>query len=186
MVGLIRMNETLQPLTSPHSQIRRERPSRSISPTGSDSVTASPAGSGSSDAHDWRCARRPRAGSPLLEHSPVPRASASSGSTETNIETSCPSSRATSAPKLQAFGFVPARGGADVAAFEVPDAGGVLSPREVEVLRLMAQGLSNRDVGERLYVSVQTVKSHMTFVLRKTGADNRTEAAAVARSVGLS
>ncbi|HET7170804.1 MAG TPA: AAA family ATPase [Gaiellales bacterium] len=60
-----------------------------------------------------------------------------------------------------------------------------LSPREVEILRLVARGLSNRDVGRSLSISEHTAANHIRSILRKTGAANRTEAAAYAHSNGL-
>ena len=52
-----------------------------------------------------------------------------------------------------------------------------LSVREVEVLRLLAAGLSNRAIGERLYISTNTAANHVRSILLKTGAANRTQAA---------
>jgi DNA-binding CsgD family transcriptional regulator len=63
-----------------------------------------------------------------------------------------------------------------------PDA---LSTREVEVLQLLAAGLSNHEIGERLFISTHTVASHIRNILGKTGAANRTEAAAYAIRQGL-
>ncbi len=60
-----------------------------------------------------------------------------------------------------------------------------LSPREVEILRLVARGLSNRDVGRTLSISEHTAANHIRSILRKTGAANRTEAAAYAHANGL-
>ena len=60
-----------------------------------------------------------------------------------------------------------------------------LSPREVEILRLVARGLSNRDVGRALSISEHTAANHIRSILRKTGAANRTEAAAYAHTNGL-
>jgi DNA-binding CsgD family transcriptional regulator len=57
---------------------------------------------------------------------------------------------------------------------------GGLTPREVEVLRLIAAGKSNREIAETLYVSFNTVTSHVHNLLAKIGAANRTEAAAYA------
>jgi DNA-binding NarL/FixJ family response regulator len=51
-----------------------------------------------------------------------------------------------------------------------------LTGREVEVLRLVAAGLSNRGIGEELSISGHTVANHIRSILRKTGAANRTEA----------
>ncbi len=52
-----------------------------------------------------------------------------------------------------------------------------LTDREVEVLRLLAGGLSNREIGERLYISTNTAANHVRSILLKTGAANRTQAA---------
>jgi LuxR family maltose regulon positive regulatory protein len=60
-----------------------------------------------------------------------------------------------------------------------------LTERELEVLRLIAAGMSNQRIARDLVVAVDTVKKHVTHVLRKLGATNRTEAAARARQLGL-
>jgi len=60
-----------------------------------------------------------------------------------------------------------------------------LTPREREVLALMADGGTNRQIAARLEISEQSVKNHISNLLRKLGAKNRTEAAAVARRDGL-
>jgi DNA-binding CsgD family transcriptional regulator/tetratricopeptide (TPR) repeat protein len=60
-----------------------------------------------------------------------------------------------------------------------------LSPREVEVLRLVARGLSNRDIGSELTISEHTAANHVRSILRKTGTANRTEAASYAHRRGL-
>lgn len=60
-----------------------------------------------------------------------------------------------------------------------------LSPRELEVLALVADGLSNQQIGERLFLSQATVKSHLVHVFGKLGVDSRTAAVAAARSSGL-
>ena len=60
-----------------------------------------------------------------------------------------------------------------------------LSSREVEVLRLVAQGHSNREIGERLFISSNTVANHVRSVLQKTGTANRAEATAYAARHGL-
>ena len=57
---------------------------------------------------------------------------------------------------------------------------GGLSAREVEVLRLVAAGRSNREIGEQLFISANTVANHMRAILQKTGSSNRAEATAFA------
>ena len=56
----------------------------------------------------------------------------------------------------------------------------LLTPREREILQLLADGLSNGDVAERLFISQETVKSHVRHVLTKLEADTRTQAVAIA------
>ena len=60
-----------------------------------------------------------------------------------------------------------------------------LSRRELEVLRLIAQGLSNREISERLFLAVITVKGHNRNIFRKLQVRRRTEAIARARELGL-
>jgi LuxR family maltose regulon positive regulatory protein len=60
-----------------------------------------------------------------------------------------------------------------------------LSDREAEVLRLMAAGRPNQEIAEELVVALSTVKKHVTHILGKLGAANRTEATARARELGL-
>jgi DNA-binding CsgD family transcriptional regulator len=62
---------------------------------------------------------------------------------------------------------------------------GVLTEREVEVLRLVADGLTNGQIGGRLFMSPKTASVHVSHILAKLGAANRTEAAATARRQGL-
>jgi DNA-binding CsgD family transcriptional regulator/tetratricopeptide (TPR) repeat protein len=59
----------------------------------------------------------------------------------------------------------------------LPDA---LSGREAQILRLVARGLSNREIGAELYISEHTAANHVRSILRKTGCANRTEAASYA------
>ncbi len=61
----------------------------------------------------------------------------------------------------------------------------LLTPRENDVLNLVAQGLSNQSIADVLVVSVPTVKVHVSNILDKLGASNRTEAVAEARRRGL-
>ncbi|MBE2223618.1 MAG: LuxR family transcriptional regulator [Anaerolineae bacterium] len=60
-----------------------------------------------------------------------------------------------------------------------------LSERELEVLQLVAQGLSNRDISEQLFLAVDTVKGHNRRIFEKLQVQNRTEAARRARELGL-
>ncbi len=60
-----------------------------------------------------------------------------------------------------------------------------LSRRELEVLELIAQGLSNREIGERLYLALSTVKGHNLKIFGKLEVQRRTEAVARARELGL-
>lgn len=60
-----------------------------------------------------------------------------------------------------------------------------LSERELEVLRLVAEGLSNEEIAQRLVVSLPTIKFHTSNIYGKLGVRNRTEAVAKARGLGL-
>jgi LuxR family maltose regulon positive regulatory protein len=60
-----------------------------------------------------------------------------------------------------------------------------LSERELEVLQLIAQGLTNREIGGRLCVALSTVKGHNQRLFGKLQAQNRTEAVTRARELGL-
>ena len=62
---------------------------------------------------------------------------------------------------------------------------GELSQREIEVLRLLAQGESNREIGDRLALAEGTVKNYVSNILMKLHAANRTQAANLARERGL-
>ncbi len=63
--------------------------------------------------------------------------------------------------------------------------GSDLTPREIEVLALAAEGLSNSEIGRNLFVTEQTVKFHLGNIYRKLGVGNRTEAAHIATRRGL-
>jgi LuxR family maltose regulon positive regulatory protein len=60
-----------------------------------------------------------------------------------------------------------------------------MSERELEILRLLANGLSNREIAERLVITVGTAKSHVHHILEKMGTDSRMQAVAKARELGL-
>lgn len=60
-----------------------------------------------------------------------------------------------------------------------------LTERETEILRLVAQGHDNREIGERLFVSASTVKTHVSAILDKLGVENRVQAAVWAVRHGI-
>jgi DNA-binding CsgD family transcriptional regulator len=60
-----------------------------------------------------------------------------------------------------------------------------LTPRELEILGLIADGLSTREIAERLFVSENTVKTHSSRLFAKLGARRRTQAVQIAREAGL-
>jgi DNA-binding NarL/FixJ family response regulator len=60
-----------------------------------------------------------------------------------------------------------------------------LTPRELEVLHLLAQGLQNKEIATELVISQRTVKFHVSSIMGKLGAGNRTEAVALAAQQGL-
>ena len=66
-----------------------------------------------------------------------------------------------------------------------PDALNQLTPRELEVLRLVAEGMSNGEIADRLVVSDETVKTHVSRVLSKLHLRDRTQAVVVAYESGL-
>ena len=61
----------------------------------------------------------------------------------------------------------------------------VLTPREIEVLRMVAEGLGNKEVASRLGISDHTVKFHISSIFAKLGASSRTEAVTVGIRLGL-
>jgi DNA-binding CsgD family transcriptional regulator/tetratricopeptide (TPR) repeat protein len=75
-------------------------------------------------------------------------------------------------------------GALGVSAFD-GDLPGGLSPREAQILALVARGLSNREIGEELSISRHTAANHIRSILRKTDCANRTEAASYAHRHGL-
>jgi DNA-binding CsgD family transcriptional regulator len=66
---------------------------------------------------------------------------------------------------------------------ESPVAG--LTPREIEVLQLVAEGRSNGEIGSALFISTKTASVHVSNILAKLGVSGRGEAAAVAHRIGL-
>jgi LuxR family maltose regulon positive regulatory protein len=87
---------------------------------------------------------------------------------------------------LRAFGEPPAAAGTrQDAATAVPGLVEQLTPREREILALLAAGAPNPRIAEDLVVSLDTVKKHVSHILGKLGAANRTEAVTRARQLGL-
>jgi LuxR family maltose regulon positive regulatory protein len=60
-----------------------------------------------------------------------------------------------------------------------------LSDREIETIRLVAAGMSNKEIAQKLHISLRTVKFHMTNIYGKLGVDSRTQALARARLLGI-
>ena len=60
-----------------------------------------------------------------------------------------------------------------------------ITPRELEILRLIAGGLSNREIAEKLFVSENTVKTHSSRLFDKLSAKRRTQAVQIAKEMGL-
>ena len=60
-----------------------------------------------------------------------------------------------------------------------------LTARELEVLRLLADGRTNRQIGEQLFISAKTASVHVSRILMKLGVANRAEAAGAAHRMGL-
>ena len=78
----------------------------------------------------------------------------------------------------------------DAAARQAPaaesgEAVSVLTPRELDVLKLVAQGLSNTDIARRLFLSEHTIHRHLANILRKLGLPSRAAAAAWGVRTGL-
>ena len=60
-----------------------------------------------------------------------------------------------------------------------------ITPRELEILELIAEGLSNREIAERVHVSENTVKTHSSRVFDKLGARRRTQAVQLGKALRL-
>jgi NarL family two-component system response regulator LiaR len=68
---------------------------------------------------------------------------------------------------------------------QVPESPEKLTPRETEVLRLLARGMSNKEIGAALVIGEKTVKTHVSSILSKLGVLSRTQAALYAVRIGL-
>ena len=60
-----------------------------------------------------------------------------------------------------------------------------LTSREIEVLKLVSQGKNNKEIGNELFITLATVKAHVSSIINKLNVSGRTEAAFVAREKGL-
>jgi len=60
-----------------------------------------------------------------------------------------------------------------------------LTARELEVLTLIGQGLSNKEIGEKLFIGIKTVKTHVSNILAKLEVEDRTQAAIYATKHGM-
>lgn len=93
------------------------------------------------------------------------------------------------APRLVGRLLAEVRGGTVTAATQAPATSepdvSALSQRELEIMRLVADGLSNRQIGRRLTITEGTVKNHVHNALHKLGMDNRIQAAAYIVRMGL-
>lgn len=83
---------------------------------------------------------------------------------------------------LAAFPAAEAVEGFQVSAMELVEP---LTERELEVLRLIAEGLSNQEIAQQLFLSLSTVKWHTHNIYGKLGVHNRTQAVAKARALGM-
>jgi len=72
-----------------------------------------------------------------------------------------------------------------VAAWARGERPGGLTERELEVLRLVAEGLSNKEIAQRLQMTRRTVEFHVSNILKKLGVTSRVEAAMWAREQGV-
>jgi DNA-binding NarL/FixJ family response regulator len=90
--------------------------------------------------------------------------------------------------RVLAPAFVPVLAGvmtSPAADGQMPRTDGALTPKEREVLALLAQGRSNRQIGEALFISGATVKTHLTHLYEKLGVKDRRQAIAQALAEGL-
>ena len=83
-------------------------------------------------------------------------------------------------PVSEAGGMVPKRSKVDQSEWIEP-----LSDREIEVLQLVAKGLTNREIATRLYLSPNTVKVHTRNINSKLGVNSRVKAVVKARTLGI-
>lgn len=92
---------------------------------------------------------------------------------------------ATLAPEVTARMIAALDLGTPRVASRSPLAAGVLSPRELEVTRLVARGLTNAEIGAELFLSAETAKTYVSRILTKYGVRDRTQLAVLAHEAGL-
>jgi DNA-binding NarL/FixJ family response regulator len=66
-----------------------------------------------------------------------------------------------------------------------PQDPGVLTDRETDVLKLVAQGMANKQIARELFIGEKTVKTHVSNILMKLGVNSRTQAALHAARIGI-
>lgn len=101
---------------------------------------------------------------------------------DTEAEDLCRAIKSAAAGQVQLSPKAAARLMREVRAPESPEA---LTQREIEVLRLLAQGLSNKEIARELGIGEKTVKTHVSSILNKLGLLSRTQAALHAIQIGL-
>ena len=104
---------------------------------------------------------------------------------DTQAEDLCRAIKAAAAGQVQLSPQAAARLMREVRTPDVPSSGTALTDREIDVLRLLAQGKSNKEIAVALQVSETTVKTHVSNILMKLGVPSRTQAALYAVRVGL-
>ncbi len=101
---------------------------------------------------------------------------------DTQAEELCRAIKAAAAGQVQLSPEAAARLMREVLA---PEGAEPLTERETEVLRLIAQGLANKEIAHRLGIAEKTVKSHVSAILAKLGVQSRTQAALYAAQIGM-
>ena len=131
----------------------------------------------------WSCCPPPTTPTPCAPRSsPAPRATCSSPPPRSSSPTACAGfSTAASTPTRRSPRCSPPACAARPAAEGVAE----LSGREIEVLRLVADGQSNKEIGDQLGLSALTVKSHLARIARKLGTGDRAEMVALAMRAGV-
>ena len=101
---------------------------------------------------------------------------------DTQADELCGAIHAAAAGQVRLAPQAPARLMNEVRAPENPD---MLTEREIEVLRLLAQGQANKEIARSLHIAEKTVKTHVSNILAKLGLQSRTQAALYALRVGI-